>query len=137
MDMKRKELIDAIEQAAKETGYAFHTGAPERMQGSLRIYPAAWLMPIKLTKTKGRNEGSIRYRGELCLLQLANDPDERETQWSEMEKAAFQIADILRKNNAVLSCEIIKCTPEESARTTHGAISLLTTFDAEMLFCLN
>lgn len=58
--MTRQKLIAAISGAARLCSYSFYTGQEYRMDSGILELPALWLIPPKLAKTEGREEG-VKY----------------------------------------------------------------------------
>ncbi len=131
--MKREELTDVLRTAAADAGYAFHTGAAHRMNGSVRIYPAAWLEPLVLKSAKGRTEGDLTYRVTLHMMALPASA-EREALWTGLEEDALAIARAAASNPAVRQAANIACTPAEQSLTTHGEVSVTLACDITMWY---
>ena len=131
--MKREELTDLLSAAAIGAGYTFHTGAAHRMNGTLRVYPAAWLEPPVLKSAEGRTEGDLTYRVTLHMMALPSSAA-KEALWTGLEEDALAVAKAAAANPAVRQVSGIGCTPGEQSLTAHGEVSVTLTCDITMWY---
>ncbi len=131
--MKREELTEVLCAAASHAGYTFHTGAAHRMNGTIRVYPAAWLEPPVLKSSEGRREGDVTYRVSLHLMALPSSAD-RESLWTGLEEDALSIARAAASNPAVRQVSNISCTPAGQSLTAHGEVSVTLACDVTMWY---
>jgi hypothetical protein len=68
--MKRSQLLKLVATAAAGHGYAFHTGEEHAIGGTVRSYPAVWLLPPVVRSRTGRAEGETTWRLTLHLMTL-------------------------------------------------------------------
>lgn len=133
--MKKEELTDILRAAATAAGYVFHTGAAHRMNGSVRVYPAAWLEPPALSSAEGRTEGDVTYRVTLHMMALPASAD-REALWDELVEDALALARAAAADRAVCKVSKISCTPSEQSLTAHGEVSVTLVCDITMWYYL-
>ncbi len=131
--MKREELTAVIRTAATDAGYAFHTGAAHRMNGTIRVYPAAWLEPPVLKSAEGRAEGDLTYRVTMHLMALPSSA-EKGTLWTWLEEDALAVMRAAAVNPSVRQVANIFCEPAEQSLTAHGEVSMTLVCDITMWF---
>jgi hypothetical protein len=132
--MKREELIELVRAAATGRGYAFHTGEEHTMGGSVRAWPAAWLVPPAVKEHTGRREGETTFRTTLHLMAIPREDAEAETLWQGLEGDALSIATLIAESPAVCSVTNIRCTTARQSLTSHGETSVALTCDVTMWF---
>ncbi len=131
--MKKEELTDILRAAATGAGYAFHTGAAHRMNGAIRVYPAAWLEPPVLKSAEGRMEGDLTYRVTLHMMALPASAD-KEALWTKLEEDALAVARAIASNPAVSRIADISYAPAEQSLTAHGEVSIALACDIAMWY---
>lgn len=101
--MKRAEIIEAIRAVTTRRNYKFHTGFEYRINSELKELPAAWLLPLKVTKKEGRNEGELHYQATLKLIARCTEYDakSKEQKWAEMERDALLISQELESAECI------------------------------------
>lgn len=152
--MKREELIRLVGAAATALGYTFHTGEGHLAGGTVRSYPAVWLIPPVVGSHSGRREGETTMRLVLHLMALpfaapapgaatgttpaatTSGAAAPETSWQILQRDALQIARSLAEDPAVCSVEGISCTPARQSLTSHGESSVTLTCDVTMWYYL-
>lgn len=134
--MLRNQLSAAVESAAQELGYGFRQGFEYRMGEVPVRFPAVWLVPPRVTRVEGREEGEIVYRATLHLIRLDRRYDEqaKERQWAEMERDALAMIGRIGKQQGVFCTGNIALTPAEFSLTRQGELSMKAEFDARMYF---
>ena len=135
--MKREELTGLVRTAAAGRGYAFHTGEEHEINGSVRVYPAAWLAPPAVVGHTGRREGETTFRVTLHLMALPQRDAEAEILWQALEKDALSIAIQIAESHAVCSVTNVSCTPARQSLTAHGETSVALSCDVVMWFYTN
>jgi hypothetical protein len=132
--MKRDRLIRLTSNAAAARGYAFHTGEEHLAGSTVRVYPAAWLVPPAVDSHTGRREGETRYRLVLHLMALPAGAVPAETAWRNLESDALGIAADLACSPEVCSVAAIKCTLARQSLTPHGETSLTLECEVTMWY---
>lgn len=116
------------------SGYAFHTGPAHRINGEVRVYPAAWLEPPVLSSSEGRTEGDITYRTTLHLMALPATVEERESLWTALEADAIAVSRRLMADSRVCEVSKISCIPAAQSLTAHGEVSVTLACDVKMWY---
>lgn len=137
--MKRKELIELVRAAAFGRGYTFHTGEEHTIGGSVRAYPAAWLVPPAVSEHTGRREGETTFRVTLHLMALPAGAREAggeggETLWQALERDALSVARELAGSPAVCAVRNVRCIPARGSLTPHGETSVALSCDITLWF---
>jgi hypothetical protein len=135
--MTRKLLIEAVEAAARECGFAFRTGFGYRLASEVGQLPAAWLETPHLEKTEGRAEGVKYYSLKINLLDrcAGHSADDREACWGELEERAARLLQLIGGARCVRAVTQAAFTPAEYSLTAGGELSLAMTFGVQMPFC--
>lgn len=135
--MTRKKLITAFKEIAQESGFDFHTGFEYRIAHEVRQFPAAWLYPLKLVKTEGRQEGIKYYDAKIVLLALPPSQDELASQneLERLERAASKMCLMLGANECVRTITDTEYTPAEFSLTAAGEVSISLEMKVQMPFC--
>lgn len=134
--MKREDLVALIGSAAAERGYAFHTGEEHAVNGAVRVYPAAWLVPPVVREHTGRREGETTWRLTVHLMTLPEGGAELETQWRELERDALGMVERIASRDTVCAVSNVRCTPARQSLTVHGEISVALVCDITMWYYL-
>ncbi len=138
--MNRNRLTVLISAAASAHGYAFHSGDEHAMNGTLRVYPAAWLTPPVMRAHSGRSEGETTWRLTLHLMNLprgasgSSSSSVSQALWRELETHALAIASSLAASDEVCAVDNVGCTPSSGSLTVHGEISVALTCDVTMWY---
>jgi hypothetical protein len=132
--MKREELIALADRAAAAEGYAFHTGEMHLVNGTVRVYPAAWLAPVAVRSHTGRREGETTWRVTLHLMTLPTGDASAEAAWGILEGDALAIAGYLAASPAVCEVSAVGCAPAQRSLTVHGETSVALTCEVKMWF---
>lgn len=132
--MKKNELIGAFRQAAMASGYAFATGQPHRINGEVRVYPAAWLEPAVLKSAEGRTEGCVVYRAVMHLMELPSQAGQQESLQAALEADALAIVRSVGADENVCEVSAVSCTPGAQSLTAHGEVSVTLSCDVCMWF---
>ncbi len=132
--MKRDRLAELVAQAATDAGYTFHTGQEHLINSSVRLYPAAWLIPPQVRSHTGRGEGETSWRLMLHLMTLPTLGAIAETVWRTLERDALELVASVAMSPEVCAIENVSCTPAERSLTLHGEISLVLTCDITMWY---
>lgn len=137
--MLRETITKALKEAAQINGYGFYAGFDYRINDEHIIFPAAWTIPIQITKIEGRKEGYVTYKVTTHLMQTERKitEEKKEILWAKMEKDAIKIIDCIRPKSTIFNIENITMEPAEFKLSKNGEISLKTTFDVKIYFCLN
>ena len=130
-------LTNAVRDFAGANELAFRCGFAEQMTESPLEFPMIWAEPPVLCGKKGRNEGTLRYKIRLHILQRNENysPLFQERIWEGLEKTALRLYEALAVHPKIASTENITCTPARSALTNYGELSVPVTFEAEILYC--
>lgn len=150
--MKRETLIEITRKAATGKTYAFHTGSPFEIGGSVRAYPAAWLEPLAVKKHTGRTEGETTWHLVLHLMMLpgtnpgtnsATNPgtnsgagaeNQNENLWNTLEGDALAIATTVASQPEICTLTNISCKPARQSLSAHGELSVTLECDATMWY---
>jgi hypothetical protein len=134
--MKRAQLTQLLGDAAMAAGLAFHTGEEHTLNGTVRVFPAAWLNPPVVRARSGRDEGEITLRITLHLMALpgAATGGDFEAQWAALETEAMAIATAVASSPAVCGVAGVGCTPARGSLTAHGELSVTLTADVTMWY---
>lgn len=134
--MIREKLTDAVATAAKKCGYSFFCGATSRMAGEMTAVPAAWLVPPEVVDVSGREQGTVKYKIALKLVDLDKryTSSEKNAIWSRMETHAMAIYHQLSENKDIQAISSISWEPLECTFTPHNEISLDISMKIEMVF---
>lgn len=103
------------------------------MNGSVRVYPAAWLEPPLLKSAEGRTEGDLTYRVTLHMMALPS-LSAGEALWSGLEEDALSVARAAAANPAVRRVSNVSCTPAGQSLTAHGEVSVTLQCDITMWY---
>ncbi len=131
--MKREKLVEMVEAAARAEGYAFHTGEAQNLNGTVRVWPAAWLTPPVVKSRTGRTEGEVTYRIVLHLMALPSSP-EHKTLWEKLERDALTIAGSIACRGEVCAVGGISVTPARGSLTAGGEVSVTLTAEITMWY---
>lgn len=135
--MTRKLLIEAVEEACRECGFAFTTGFGYRLASQVGQLPAAWLETPKLEKTEGRAEGVKHYTLKINLLDRCQGhaASEKEACWGMLEEKASRILQLIGEAQCVRAVGVAEFTPAEFSLTAGGELSLTMSFGVQVPFC--
>lgn len=134
--MIRNQLSESIKAATETIGYHFYEGFEYRMNEKGIHLPAIWLIPPKMSRINGRNEGEATYRVILHLMhpnQRYDEPD-KNLQWDAMEQNLLKITNRIISQQGVFCIENITLTPAEFTLTKQGELSVKAEFDMRMYF---
>ncbi len=131
--MKREKLVEIVDAAVRAEGYAFHTGEAQGLNGTVRVWPAAWLTPPVVKSRTGRTEGEVVYRIVLHLISLPSSP-EYKTLWEQLERDALSIAGSVACREEVCAVGGISVTPARGSLTANGEVSVTLTADITMWY---
>ncbi|MDR2912058.1 MAG: hypothetical protein LBV38_01970 [Alistipes sp.] len=130
-----KKLTAIVHQAVTARGYSFHTGEERLANGTVRLYPAAWLLPPEVRRKTGRREGEVTWRLTLHLMSL---PDTQPSStWQSIEDDALKVATALSDSPEVCSVSAIRCTSSRGSLTVHGETSVTLTCDVTTWYVIN
>ncbi len=132
--MKRNRLTELVAEAAAVAGYAFHTGEEHLINGSVRVYPAAWLAPPVVKAHTGRSEGETTWRLALHLMTLPAGETLSEAVWRVIESDALAMVARLAESAEVCAVENVQCTPASRSLTVHGETSVALVCDVTMWY---
>ncbi len=139
--MVRILLNNYIKQLAQSMQYAWYTGFVHRAGTVAEWFPALWMTPLKLVGVEGRQERRISYKVEFYLMRLNERYTEhaKEKVWARMEKEAVEIYTQLALQNNVIALRNLRCSPNETAYTGAGELSLQVEFEIELFDneCIN
>lgn len=139
--MKRETLIELVRAAAVRLGYAFHTGEEHTVGGSVRAYPAAWLVPPEVKEHTGRREGETTFRVTLHLMALPAGAEQvggegGETVWQALECDALAVAREIAESDAVCAVSNVRCIPARGSLTAHGESSVSLVCDMKLWYSI-
>lgn len=132
--MKRGLLTELVRDAASAGGYAFHAGETHLINGTVRVYPALWLIPPVLRSHTGREEGETVWRITLYLMTMPAGGGSVESVWQRLERDALGIALSLADSSAVCEVANAGCVPAQRSLTVHGEISVALTCDVTIWY---
>ena len=122
-------------------GYDFHTGEEHKMNGTLRKYPAAWLLPPTTKSKTGRVEGEIVYHITLHLATLpspastaAENSLNIETLWTLLERDVAMICAAIAEEADVCALSNVSYTPACGSLTSHGEVALTVEADISIWY---
>lgn len=143
--MKRDTLTGLIECTVLARGYTFHTGEEHELNGAVREFPAAWLVPPSVVAVTGREEGEITYRVVLHLAALggaddcgasggSDGADEIGGLWAGLERDARRIVAALASDAEVTAVTGVSCTPARQSLSVQGEESVALKCDVKMSY---
>jgi hypothetical protein len=132
--MKRDRLAALVEEAAEAGGYKSLTGEEHLVASTVRVWPAAWLVPPRVSAHTGRREGETTFALTIHLMTLPAGNTPSEVIWRTLETDALEIATSLAASPEVCAVENIRCTPARQSLTPHGETSLAMQADVTMWY---
>ena len=132
--MKREKLVEIVDAAVRAEGYAFYSGEAQGLNGTVRVWPAAWLTPPVVKSCTGRAEGEAVYRIVLHLMVLPSSSPEHKTVWERLERDALTIAGSIACCPEVCAVGGISVTPARGSLTVNSEVSVALTADITMWY---
>lgn len=129
------DFMDELSAALVECDFAVHTGSERKLASRVKVFPAAWISPLKVERVSGLREGVVMYKG--CVKMMMQNPIEELDKlhlWSVMEQLWQQVADRLLSSERVAGLSTARCLPGEADLTGNDELSLSVEFGLSLYF---
>lgn len=132
-------IIEALNTFADAQKCLLTGGFTKEMTESRLDFPLIWYEPPVLIRKKGEQEGFITYKIRLHLLEKNRNLSAEDHQKirEKLEQRVIFLCDSVTNHPKIRTVELISCTPEESARTNYGEISVAAHLEIDTIFCRN